>query len=129
MSVGIVGLGISGLQLALFLQQGGLATTLYSPCPATALASGPIPNFVTRGAPTLQRERALGVVDPDARPNGRLRIRLAAQPELVVEEKCSGSPTPPTSGSTCRFCWTHTWQPWGNPPGRSLRARTSSESD
>lgn len=85
MSVGIVGLGISGLQLALFLQQGGLATTLYSPRPVTALVSGPIPNFVTRWAPTLERERTLGVVDPDARPNGRLRIRFAAQPEIVVE--------------------------------------------
>ena len=85
MSVGIVGVGISGLQLALSLQQQGLATTLYSPRPVATLVSGPIPNFVTRWAPTLERERLLGVVDPDARPNRRVRIRVAAQPEIVVE--------------------------------------------
>ena len=110
MSVGIVGVGISGLQLALSLQQQGLATTLYSPRPVATLLNGPIPNFVTRWAPTLERERALGVVDPDARPNRRVRIRVAAQPEIVVEGVLPRTPlTPPTSGSTCRVCWRPTW--------------------
>lgn len=103
MNVGIAGVGISGLQLALFLQQRGVATTVYSPQPVATLVNGPIPNFVTRWAPTVERERALGVVDPDARPNRRVRIRVAAQSEIVVE----GVPRGPADTTDFRIYLPH----------------------
>jgi 2-polyprenyl-6-methoxyphenol hydroxylase-like FAD-dependent oxidoreductase len=60
-SIGIVGTGISGLQLALTLQQAGIDTTLYSEQTPEEMRQSRLPNTVTRFAPTLARERALGV--------------------------------------------------------------------
>lgn len=59
--VGIVGTGISGLQLALFLQDAGVETVLYAErTPAEILASR-LPNTVVRMGPTRARERAAGI--------------------------------------------------------------------
>jgi 2-polyprenyl-6-methoxyphenol hydroxylase-like FAD-dependent oxidoreductase len=59
--IGIVGAGISGLQLALRLQQLGVPATVYSGLDADGLASGPPRNFPARFGPTQQREHGLGV--------------------------------------------------------------------
>ncbi|MCZ0992528.1 hypothetical protein O1L44_04490 [Streptomyces noursei] len=61
MSIGIVGAGISGLHLALRLQQFGLDTTLYTAKEPDGLRSGPPLNFVTRFDSTRRREQALGI--------------------------------------------------------------------
>ncbi|MGW1838308.1 styrene monooxygenase/indole monooxygenase family protein [Streptomyces sp. NPDC002067] len=61
MSIGIVGAGISGLHLALRLQQFGIATTLYTAQEPDGIRSGPPLNFVTRFDSTRRREKALGV--------------------------------------------------------------------
>ncbi|PNE38042.1 styrene monooxygenase/indole monooxygenase family protein [Streptomyces noursei] len=61
MSMGIVGAGISGLHLALRLQQLGLDTTLYTAKEPDGLRSGPPLNFVTRFDSTRRREEALGI--------------------------------------------------------------------
>ena len=59
--IGIVGAGISGLHLALRLQQLGVRTTLYAErTPEELAASRPL-NMVARFAPTRARERELGV--------------------------------------------------------------------
>jgi 2-polyprenyl-6-methoxyphenol hydroxylase-like FAD-dependent oxidoreductase len=63
--VGIVGSGISGLQLALRLQQLGIPATVYSEHDVDRLKAGPPRNFPARFAPTQQRERDLGVFDWD----------------------------------------------------------------
>ncbi|MGM1062180.1 styrene monooxygenase/indole monooxygenase family protein [Saccharothrix sp. Mg75] len=60
--IGIVGSGISGLQLALRLQQLGLPATVYSAQSATELASGRPRNFPARFGPTQRREEQLGTV-------------------------------------------------------------------
>jgi hypothetical protein len=60
-TVGIVGAGISGLTLALRLQQLGVDATLYSSQTPDELRGGRLPNTVARFDHTLQRERALGV--------------------------------------------------------------------
>ncbi|MER6396246.1 styrene monooxygenase/indole monooxygenase family protein [Kitasatospora sp. NPDC001603] len=59
--VGIVGSGISGLQLALRLQQSGVPATVYSEHGIEGLKGGPPRNFPARFGPTQQRERELGV--------------------------------------------------------------------
>ncbi|MFF9838212.1 styrene monooxygenase/indole monooxygenase family protein [Streptomyces sp. NPDC013740] len=59
--IGIIGSGISGLQLALRLQQLGVAATLYSAQTAEELGSTRPRNFPARFAPTQAREETLGV--------------------------------------------------------------------
>jgi len=60
-SIGIVGTGISGLQLALTLQQAGIDTTLYAERTPDEMRESRLPNTVSRFGPTIARERALGV--------------------------------------------------------------------
>ena len=60
-SIGIVGTGISGLQLALTLQQAGIETTLYADRTPDELRGSRLMNTVSRFGPTVDRERALGV--------------------------------------------------------------------
>ncbi|MDT9684618.1 styrene monooxygenase/indole monooxygenase family protein [Streptomyces sp. TRM76323] len=67
--VGIIGCGISGLQLALRLQQLGVPATVYSEHDVDRLKAGRPRNFPARFGPTQERERELGVFDwdfPDA---------------------------------------------------------------
>jgi 2-polyprenyl-6-methoxyphenol hydroxylase-like FAD-dependent oxidoreductase len=59
--IGIVGTGISGLQLALTLQQAGIDTTVYAERTADEMRAGTLPNSVVRFGATIARERALGV--------------------------------------------------------------------
>ncbi|MEU0845857.1 styrene monooxygenase/indole monooxygenase family protein [Streptomyces sp. NPDC005962] len=61
MSIGIVGTGISGLHLALRLQQLGIHATLYTDRRPDEIRSGPPLNFVTRFDSTREREKALGL--------------------------------------------------------------------
>ena len=59
--IGIVGTGISGLQLALRLQQAGIDTIVYAEKDPAAMRAGRLPNSVVRFGPTVARERALGI--------------------------------------------------------------------
>lgn len=59
--IGIVGAGIAGLHLALYLQKQGVAATLYSDRTPAQIRAGRVPNMVVRFAHTRARERALGV--------------------------------------------------------------------
>ncbi|MFI8521926.1 styrene monooxygenase/indole monooxygenase family protein [Streptomyces sp. NPDC085481] len=59
--IGIIGSGISGLQLALRLQQLDIPVTLYSAHTAEELAAARPRNFPARFAPTQAREERLGV--------------------------------------------------------------------
>lgn len=59
--IGIVGAGISGLHLALRLQQQGVSTTLYAERTPEEMASDPPRNLVARFEHTRARERELGV--------------------------------------------------------------------
>lgn len=61
MRVAIVGTGISGLTLALRLQQLGLETALFSERSPGAQRAGRLENLVARFPATQDRERALGV--------------------------------------------------------------------
>jgi hypothetical protein len=60
-SIGIVGTGISGLHLALTLQQAGIDTTVYAERTADEMRGRRLPNSVVRFGSTIARERGLGV--------------------------------------------------------------------
>src|ERR1044071_2184320 len=64
-NIGIVGSGIAGLHLGLFLQRHGLDATIYSDRSAEQIRAGRLSNFVVRFEHTLERERALGVAHWD----------------------------------------------------------------
>ena len=60
-SIGIVGTGISGLNLALGLQQAGVDTTVYAEQAPDDMRRGRLANTAMRFGTTVARERALGV--------------------------------------------------------------------
>jgi len=93
--VGIIGIGISGLQLALYLQRHGVESTLYSPYPMADVAAGPLRYVPTRWGATLQRERSLGLVDEGAsRPVERFHLVIdAAGVDLVGRLAAPGDNT------------------------------------
>jgi 2-polyprenyl-6-methoxyphenol hydroxylase-like FAD-dependent oxidoreductase len=61
MSIGIVGSGVAGLHLGLFLRQHDVPVTIYADKTAEEIANGRIQNTVAHHHTTLERERELGV--------------------------------------------------------------------
>src|SRR5262245_23104573 len=59
--IGIIGAGIAGLHLGLFLQQHGIVATIYAEKTPEQQRGGRLANVVIRSAPTRARERLLGV--------------------------------------------------------------------
>jgi hypothetical protein len=70
MSIGIVGSGVAGLHLGLFLRQHDVPVTIYTDKTAEEVAGGRIQNTVAHHATTVERERALGVHFWDAAEHG-----------------------------------------------------------
>src|SRR5215470_18190900 len=60
-NIGIVGSGIAGLHLGLFLQKHGVDATIYSDRSPDQIRASRLSNFVVRFDRTRERERALGV--------------------------------------------------------------------
>jgi len=60
-NIGIVGAGVAGLHLGLYLRQHGIETTLYAERAAEQQFSSRIPALVARVGHTRERERQLGV--------------------------------------------------------------------
>lgn len=95
MSIGILGDGISGLHLALRLQQLGIPAALYGAAPPEAVRRGRAMNFVARSGRTQARERDLGVDfwhAPDTRAVART-VRVHASRPLAFR----ADPQPPYS--------------------------------
>ncbi|MFD7996749.1 styrene monooxygenase/indole monooxygenase family protein [Streptomyces mexicanus] len=59
--IGIVGAGIAGLHLGLMLRQHDVSVTLYTDRAPGSIAAGRLPATVAHHAPTLERERRLGI--------------------------------------------------------------------
>jgi hypothetical protein len=59
--IGIIGAGIGGLHLGLFLQRHGIAATIYTDKTPAQQLGGRLANVVVRSAPTREHERRLGV--------------------------------------------------------------------
>jgi 2-polyprenyl-6-methoxyphenol hydroxylase-like FAD-dependent oxidoreductase len=76
--IAIVGAGISGLHLALRLQQAGMPTTLYAERSPEDVAAGPPPNLAVRFEHTRARDRQLGVAPWDEPEYGMYGVNFAA---------------------------------------------------
>jgi hypothetical protein len=92
-TIGIVGAGIAGMHLALYLQKHGVEATLYSDRSPDAIRAGRLPNTVALMGATQARHRALGVDhwDEPGQTTGEVTLRFAGAPPLYVH----GSPSPP----------------------------------
>jgi hypothetical protein len=74
--IGIIGAGVAGLHLGLFLQQRGVAATIYTErTPAEQLGSR-LPALVARSGHTRERERLLGVNHWDNGNNEFLKMNF-----------------------------------------------------
>jgi len=92
--IGIVGGGISGLHLGLWLREYGLDATIYSERTSSQLLDAPLRNIVIRNGCTRQRERDLRVNHWDGRaPDlGGLSVTVAGTPIAFV-----GTLAPPSN--------------------------------
>jgi hypothetical protein len=70
--IGIVGAGVAGLHLGLFLQQHGVPATIYTDRGPDEIRAGRLLNTVMLFEPTRARDRALGVNHWDAAANDTL---------------------------------------------------------
>ena len=66
MSIAIIGSGVAGLHLGLFLREHDIAVTIYTDKSAEQVTDGRLLNTVAHHHHTLERERALGVHHWDA---------------------------------------------------------------
>lgn len=72
--IGIVGAGVAGLHLALYLQKHAIPVTLYAEKTAEQQRSGQLPNAAAHWANTRARERELGVNHWDGELGGRFGL-------------------------------------------------------
>lgn len=82
--IAIIGTGISGVQLALRLQQAGAATTMYAERGLADVAAGPPLNMVVRFEQTRARERELGVSHWETPDSDVFGINVAAEGEHPI---------------------------------------------
>lgn len=80
--IGIVGAGISGLHLGLWLREYGIDATIYTEKTSAQLLGSPLRNIVIRNACTRERERVLRVNhwDTSAPDLGELSVTVAGTP-------------------------------------------------
>src|SRR5262245_48456468 len=101
--IGIIGGGIAGSQLGLFLRKHGIDATIYSEkTPAQHLASQ-ITNVVCRSGPTRARERALGVDHWDSSAPDLEQFVVTVNGPQPLE--FSGALTPPSHVVDMRIYW------------------------
>src|SRR5437764_537324 len=84
--IGIVGAGIAGLHLGLFLRNHGIQATIYTEKTPSQLLGERLTNVVARFAPTRERERRLGVNHWDASPTdlARFSIHIGGERQLEI---------------------------------------------
>lgn len=85
-TIGIVGAGIAGLHLALYLQKHGVAATLYTDRSPDELRAGRLPSTVALMGATRARDTELGTNEWDSPQHGThaVHIRVAGDPPLTV---------------------------------------------
>ncbi len=84
-SIGIVGSGIAGLHLALYLQKQGIEATVYSDRSADEIRGGRLPNTVALTSVTRAREAALGLDHGTAPEHDTcaMALRIEGSPPLA----------------------------------------------
>lgn len=83
-NIGIIGAGVAGLQLGLYLQKRGLSPTLYAESTPEAMRGARLPNTAAFMPTSRARDRELGVNHWDAPDIGvfYFNIRVTGAPEL-----------------------------------------------
>ncbi|HEX6290829.1 MAG TPA: styrene monooxygenase/indole monooxygenase family protein [Herpetosiphonaceae bacterium] len=83
-NIGIVGAGVAGLQLGLYLRQHNIETTLYAERSPEQQFGSRLPALVARVGHTRERERQLGVNHWDGGNNefGRLNVYISGEQPL-----------------------------------------------
>jgi 2-polyprenyl-6-methoxyphenol hydroxylase-like FAD-dependent oxidoreductase len=89
MNIGIIGAGIAGLHLGLFLRKYGIAATIYTEKTPQQQLGERLTNVVARFAPTRERERLLGVNhwDPAGIDLTRFSIYVGGDRPLQISGK------------------------------------------
>jgi 2-polyprenyl-6-methoxyphenol hydroxylase-like FAD-dependent oxidoreductase len=124
--VGIIGGGVGGTQLGLFLRQHGVSATIYSAkTPAEHLAAR-ITNVVCRSGTTRARERALGVDFWDAAAPDLQQFVVAVNGPRPLT--FSGALNPPTHVVDMRIYWARLLEEFAK-RGGSLVYRTLEAGD
>src|SRR5262245_41490681 len=84
-NIGIVGSGIAGLQLGLFLQKNGVSATIYSEKTPDQMRASRLSNFVARFDHTHERERALEVNHWDYQDFGMFCVNtyIGLEPPII----------------------------------------------
>lgn len=80
-SIGIIGAGVAGLHLGLFLRQHGIAATIYTEKTPEQQFGSRLPALVGRAWHTRERERALGVNHWDHADNEFIHLNIAVNGE------------------------------------------------
>jgi len=94
-NIGIIGAGIAGLHLGLFLQKHGIAATIYTEKTPEQQLGGRLANVVVRFAPTRERERMLGINHWDSAETDLMRLSVYIGGSRSLQ--FSGALTPPAS--------------------------------
>jgi 2-polyprenyl-6-methoxyphenol hydroxylase-like FAD-dependent oxidoreductase len=101
--IGIIGGGVAGAQLGLFLRKGGVPTTIYSEKTPAELLASRLSNVVIRNGPTRARERALGVDHWDQSAPDLVRFRVTVNGPRPLD--FSGPLNPPSHIVDMRIYW------------------------
>jgi flavin-dependent dehydrogenase len=80
-SIGIVGAGVAGLHLGLFLRQQGIQATIYTEKTPEQQFGSRLPALVARAGHTRERERSLGINHWDQANNEFIRMNVAISGE------------------------------------------------
>jgi len=83
-NIGIIGAGVAGLHLGLFLRQHGIQATIYTEKSATEQFGSRLPALVGRVGHTRDRERQLGINHWDQANNELSQLRISVQGEQTL---------------------------------------------
>jgi 2-polyprenyl-6-methoxyphenol hydroxylase-like FAD-dependent oxidoreductase len=83
-SIGIIGAGVAGLHLGLFLRQHGIQATIYTEKTPEQQFGSRLPAMVARAWHTRERERALGVNHWDCATNEFLHLHISVNGEHPI---------------------------------------------
>ena len=121
--IGIIGGGVAGAQLGLFLRSHGVLTTIYSEkTPAEHLASR-LSNVVIRNGPTRARERALGIDHWDRSAPDLVRFRVTVNGLRPLD--FSGPLDPPSHIVDMRMYWARLLQDFAERGGELIYGTVS----
>lgn len=114
--VGIIGTGISGMQLALYLQMHNVDTTVYAPLSIDGHRRMRLPNCVMRWAPTVERERKLDAFHWEGNDVSAVHLRVVGDEPLSF----TGRLTAPANTTDFRLYVPRLMETYANRGGKTI---------